>query len=85
MVGGAIYSVFLFWRKRDRLAYRISANIFIAAGAMVIAAAGSMARTGQTEWLYPAEMVGTVLMFVGFLQAGTLRKKLDPSDGVGGK
>jgi hypothetical protein len=42
---------------------------------MVIAAAGGMARSGQTAWLYPAEMVGTVLMFVGFLQAGTLRNQ----------
>jgi uncharacterized membrane protein len=75
LVGGAIYSVYLFWRRRQRLAYRISANIFIAAGAMVIAAAGGMARSGQTAWLYPAEMVGTVLMFVGFLQAGTLRNQ----------
>jgi hypothetical protein len=80
LVGGAVYSVFLFWRRRDRLAYRISANIFIAAGAIVIAAAGGMARAGQTEWLYPAEMVGTVLMFIGFLQAGTLRRKPGISD-----
>jgi hypothetical protein len=75
LVGGALYSVYLFWRRRQRLAYRISANILIALGAMVIAAAGSMARAGQTAWLYPAEMVGTVLMFIGFLQAGTLRDR----------
>jgi len=75
LVGGALYSVYLFWGRRQRLAYRTSANIFIAVGAMVIAAAGGMARTGRTAWLYPAEMVGTVLMFVGFLQAGTLRRE----------
>jgi hypothetical protein len=73
LVGGALYSVYLFWGRRRRLAYRISANILIALGAMVIAAAGGMARAGQTTWLYPAEMAGIVLMFVGFLQAGTLR------------
>ena len=75
LVGGALYSVYLFWGRRQRLAYRISANIFIAVGAMVIAVAGGMARAGRTAWLYPAEMVGTVLMFVGFLQAGTLRRE----------
>ncbi len=74
LFGGALYSVYLFWRHRDRLAYRISANLFIAAGAIVIAGAGSMARGGLTAWLYPAETVGIILMFVGFLQAGSIRR-----------
>ena len=81
LVGGALYSIYLFWKRRGQLAFRISANIFIALGAMVIAAAGGMARSGQTDWLYPAEMVGTVLMFVGFLQAGTLKEHMSRRKG----
>jgi hypothetical protein len=76
LVGGALYSIYLFWRRRDQLAFRISANIFIAVGAMVIAAAGSLSRAGLTAWLYPAEMVGIILMFVGFLQAGSVRETM---------
>lgn len=74
LVGGALYSIYLFRKKRE-LAYRVWANVFIATGAFIIAAAGAIARMGITVWLYPAEMVGIVLMFVGFLRAGTLRSK----------
>jgi hypothetical protein len=80
LFGGALYSVYLFWRHRERLSYRISANLFIAAGAMVIASAGGLARGGLTNLLYPAETVGIILMFVGFLQAGSLRRPAPPAD-----
>lgn len=73
LLGGAIYSIFLFARKKE-YAYRMWANVLIALGTMVIAAAGSMARMGQTIGLYPAEMVGSALLLWGFLKAGTLRK-----------
>lgn len=71
LLGGAIYSVLFFWKKR-KYPYRVWANVFIAAGAVVIAAAGSFARVGQTQYLYPAEMVGITLLFVGFLMANKL-------------
>ena len=71
LLGGAIYSVLFFLKKR-KYPYRVWANIFIAAGAIVIAAAGSFARVGQTQYLYPAEMVGITLLFVGFLMANKL-------------
>ena len=73
LVGGALYSAYRFWGKRERLGYRVWSSILIAVGAMIIAAAGSVARFGLTILLYPAELVGIVVMFVGFLQAGTLR------------
>ncbi len=73
LLGGAIYSIFLFARKKE-YAYRMWANVLIALGTMVIAAAGSMARMGQTVGLYPAEMVGSALLLWGFLKAGTLKK-----------
>ncbi|MHB0976351.1 MAG: hypothetical protein ACYC1U_04050 [Candidatus Aquicultorales bacterium] len=73
LLGGAIYSIFLFSKKKE-YAYRVWANVLIAVGTVVIAGAGSMARTGQTVGLYPAEMVGLSFMLWGFLKASTLRK-----------
>ncbi|MCL5292083.1 MAG: hypothetical protein M1548_06085 [Actinobacteria bacterium] len=71
LLGGAIYSVILFSRKKE-YAYRMWANVIIAAGTMVIATVGSMARTGRAVGLYPAEMVGSALLLWGFLKASTL-------------
>ncbi len=73
LFGGALYSVFRFFRRRE-FAYRMWANILIAAGAGVLAFIGSRARLGDTTGLYPAEMVGAALMLAGFLVAGTLEK-----------
>jgi hypothetical protein len=73
LFGGALYSVGRFVRRRE-FAYRVWANILIAAGAGVLAFVGSRARLGDTAGLYPAEMVGAALMLAGFLVAGTLEK-----------
>ncbi len=71
LLGGAIYSILFFWKKR-KFAHRVWANVFIALGALVIAGAGSFARLGTTYYLYPAELVGITLMFIGFLMAKKL-------------
>lgn len=68
LVGGAIYSAFLFWRKRI-LANRMYGNILIAAGALSPALGGSFLRTGLVDFLYLSELVGAILMFIGFLLA----------------
>ncbi len=73
LLGGAVYSIVRFAAKRE-YRYRVWANVWIALGTLVIAGAGSMARTGRTTGLYPAEMIGETLLFVGFLQASTLQK-----------
>ncbi len=73
LFGAAIYSAFKFSRKQE-YAYRFWANVLIAAGTLVIATAGGMARAGRTVGLYPAEMVGAALLLWGFLKAATLRK-----------
>jgi hypothetical protein len=73
LLGGAIYSVILFAAKKE-YAYRAWANILIAGGTLVIAGAGSMARSGQTVGLYPAEMIGAALMLWGFMKAGSLKQ-----------
>lgn len=72
LLGGALLSIYRFSRKRE-YAYRMWANVLIAAGTIVIAYAGSRARLGNTVGLYPAEMVASVLLLWGFLKAGSLR------------
>ncbi len=70
MVGGALYSAFIFWRKRV-LFNRMIGNILIAAGALAPAMGGSFVRAGLPDFLYLTELVGAVLMYIGFLQATT--------------
>ena len=68
LVGGAIYSAFLFWRKKI-LANRMYGNILIAAGALSPAMGGSFLRSGLVDFLYLSELVGAILMFIGFILA----------------
>ncbi|MBI5838941.1 MAG: hypothetical protein HZB19_02455 [Chloroflexi bacterium] len=68
LVGGAIYSAFLFWRKKI-LASRMFGNILIAAGALSPAMGGTFLKAGITDMLYLSEFIGAVLMYIGFIQA----------------
>jgi hypothetical protein len=68
LVGGAIYSAYLFWRKKI-LVNRMFGNILIAVGALSPAMGGSLLRAGLTDMLYLSELIGAILMFVGFLMA----------------
>lgn len=68
LVGGALYSTYLFLRKHV-LANRMWGNILIAAGALMPAMAGSFIKAGLADWLYVSELVGVVLMYTGFLRA----------------
>ncbi len=68
LVGGAIYSAWIFWRKRILL-NRTIGNILIAAGALAPAFGGAFQRFGIPLALYVGEFVGAVLMFMGFLYA----------------
>lgn len=68
LVGGAIYSAYLFWRKKVLL-NRVVGNILIAAGAMMPAMGGTFIRAGMADWLYISEFLGVILMYIGFMQA----------------
>ena len=79
LVGGAIYSAFLFWRKKI-LANRMFGNILIAAGALFPAMGGTFLRAGLTDLLYMSELIGAILMFIGFLMATSGSPVTSPSE-----
>lgn len=68
LVGGAIYSAFIFWRKKV-LFNRMIGNILIAVGAILPAMGGSFIKVGLPDFLYLSEFLGAILMYIGFLQA----------------
>lgn len=70
LVGGALYSAWLFWRKRTLL-HRTLGNLLIAAGAILPAFGGAFSRMGITGALYLSELLGVTLIFLGFLRATT--------------
>jgi hypothetical protein len=71
LIGGAIYSAIIFWRKRVLL-NRMIGNVLIAIGAMAPAMAGSFVKLGLPDLLYLSELIGVVLMYIGFMQATTV-------------
>jgi uncharacterized membrane protein HdeD (DUF308 family) len=83
LIGGALYSTYLFWRKRV-MGNRVIGNILIAAGALSIASASTLTRLGLGEFLYVGELVAAVIMFAGFVAASrrgndTLEREPAPS------
>jgi hypothetical protein len=70
LIGGAVYSAIIFWRKRV-LFNRMIGNVLIAIGALAPAMGGSFVRLGLPDLLYLSELVGVVLMYIGFIQATT--------------
>ncbi len=65
LVGGAIWSAYLFWRKRV-LPNRVIGNVLIAFGALLIGAASTLTRLGYGQFLYLGELLCAILMFMGF-------------------
>ncbi len=65
LVGGALFSAFLFWRKQVQL-NRVIGNLLIAAGALSPAMAGTFVKAGLVDGLYLSELVGVVLILIGF-------------------
>jgi hypothetical protein len=65
LVGGALWSAWLFFRKRVLL-NRVAGNVLIAAGALLPASAGTFIQLGLGDWLYVSELLGAALMFLGF-------------------
>ena len=71
LVGGSLYAVV---RRR-----RVWTNVWIGGGALVVALATGLSRTGTYSLVYAGELVGIALMFYGFTWAG----KPSPARGRG--
>lgn len=68
LVGGAIYSAWIFWRKRI-LPHRVLSNILIALGALLPALGGThLTFVGNLNVLFIFELAGVIIMFLGFLR-----------------
>ena len=74
LAGGAIYSTFVYWRRRA-FGTRAIGMILIAVGALAPGLGGALSRIGLTEYLYLSEFVGAVLLFLGFILSTSRSKE----------
>ena len=65
LVGGAALSAWRF-RKNRALKHRFIGNVYIAVGALLPGIGGMATRMGHTEVLYVMELVGLLLIWVGY-------------------
>lgn len=69
LVGGAIYSAWVFWRRRF-MPHRVVSNILIAVGAILPAFGGTQMRLGGSLTVfYLLELLGIIIIFIGFLRS----------------
>src|SRR5205085_2401004 len=74
VVGGALWSAYIFWRKRI-MKQRMIGVLLIAAGTFIVAIGGTLVGiTGNPDFNYLPMAVGVVIMFIGYLQ--TIRVSL---------
>lgn len=71
--GGAIYSAYLFWRKRT-LMHRAVGNVLIAAGALLPASGGVSVLAGVTNWHHLSLFLGVILLYAGYIVATPAKK-----------
>ncbi len=74
LVGGAAWSAWKYWNRRDAF-HRFIGNTLIAVGAMLPGIGGAFSRFGYTEVLYVAEFIGILLIWRGYLFAIQEREK----------
>lgn len=68
LVGGAVYSAYIFWRKHI-LPHRVISNILIAVGALLPALSGTKLTLGGSLNIHSIfELAGVIAMFIGFLR-----------------
>ncbi len=65
LIGGAIWSAWSYW-KRGNAPSRVLGNILIAMGAILPGIGGGFARAGVVEVLYVGELLGLILIWMGF-------------------
>jgi hypothetical protein len=65
LVGGAIYSAWIF-RRKQIMRNRVVGNWLIALGGLMPALAGALIRLGDPSFQYLGALLGAILIFVGF-------------------
>lgn len=65
LIGGAITSA-LRYRKRIETHHRYVGNVLIAVGALLPGIGGTFTRFGHTEVLYVTELIGLLVIYMGF-------------------
>jgi hypothetical protein len=65
LVGGAIYSSWIF-RRKHIMRNRVVGNWLIALGGLLPALGGALIRLGDPSFKYIGEMLGAILIFAGF-------------------
>jgi len=65
LVGGAIVSA-LHFRRDPEMRHRFQGNVAIALGAILPGIGGSLTRAGYVEALYVTELVGLILIWIGY-------------------
>ena len=65
LVGGAIYSAFKYFKIKNNN-YRVYGNSFIAIGGILPGIGGSATRAGYVEVLFVTELIGLILIYVGY-------------------
>lgn len=84
LLGGAFLSALRFWKAfkttENRIARdRFLGNLSIALGALLPGLGGIASRLGQTQWLYLGEIIGILLIWVGFHLNVRHRNSQNPS------
>ena len=65
LVGGAIHSAFKYYKQKNKQA-RFKGNIFIAIGGLLPGIGGTFTRMGYVNVLFVTELIGLVLIYVGY-------------------
>lgn len=65
LVGGAIWSAIKYYRAADKPA-RFKGNVFIAIGGLLPGIGGTFTRMGHVNVLFVTELIGLVLIYVGY-------------------
>lgn len=65
LVGGAIYSAIKYYRMVDKQA-RFKGNVFIAIGGLLPGIGGSMTRMGHVNVLFVTELIGLIMIYIGY-------------------
>lgn len=81
LIGGAIVSAVQYAAKPGQR-HRMWANVWIALGGLLPGIGGASARFGMVEVLYVTELVGLLLIFVGFRLSTRPSVRLDTVSGL---